>query len=90
MIIEDITQNLVEKQVWARKGDRIVRKHRCTSGPRSGRLVSDPSKCHSPINIKKRVQMKKTRASKGAKMARKAKKTKRINPASKKVKRLNK
>jgi len=90
MLIEDIVDTLVEKQVWARKGNSIIKKTRCVSGPRSGRLVSDPSKCQSPINIKKRIQMKKTRATKGAKMARRAKKTKRINPASKKIKRLNK
>lgn len=90
MLIEDITHSIVERQVWARKGNNITRKTRCGSGPRKGKLVSDPAKCHEPINIKKRIQMKKTRATKGAKMTRKAKKTKRINPASKKIKRLNK
>ena len=90
MLIEDITSKLIEKKVWARKGNTIVRKTRCTSGPRKGRNVSDPSQCHKPINVKKRIQMKKTRAAKGNRMTRKAKKTKRINPASIKLRRLNK
>jgi len=40
--------------------------------------------------MKKRFQLKKTKARLGSKMARKAKKTKRFNPASKRVRALNK
>jgi hypothetical protein len=39
--------------------------------------------------MKKRVRLKLTKARLGAKMTRKAKKTKRINPASKRVKAMN-
>lgn len=86
MIIQDIT----EKQVWGRKGTKLVRKYRCTSGARKGRTVSKISQCFAAPNIKKKSQMKRLRARLGGKMMRKAKKTKRMNPASKQLKRLNK
>jgi len=86
MIIQDIT----EKQVWGRKGTKLVRKYRCTSGTRKGRTVSKISQCFAAPDIKKKSQMKRLRARLGAKMVRKAKKTKRMNPASKQLKRLNK
>tara|TARA_B000000565_G_scaffold255758_1_gene237690 strand:- start:155334 stop:155813 length:480 start_codon:yes stop_codon:yes gene_type:complete len=77
------------RRVWSRVGDTVVRKFRCTSGLRKGRIVSDPATCHKPIDIKKRVTMKRNQATKGRTMSRKAKRTKRINPASKRVARLN-
>ena len=86
MLIQDIT----EKQVWGRRGTKLVRKYRCTSGARKGRTVAKIAQCFAAPNIKKKTQMKKVRARLGAKMARKAKRTKRMNPASKLVAKLNK
>jgi len=86
MLIQDIT----EKQVWGRRGTKLVRKYRCTSGARKGRTVAKMAQCFAAPNIKKKTQMKKVRARLGAKMARKAKRTKRMNPASKLVAKLNK
>jgi|TARA_B110000503_G_scaffold142038_1_gene237520 hypothetical protein len=84
-------QPVVEAQlVWARKGNKIVRKYRCSVGQRAGRVVSDPSQCGKPIDIKKRMVLRKTKARMGSKMTRKALKTKRMNPASKAIQRLNK
>jgi hypothetical protein len=48
------------------------------------------SQCFAAPDPKKRMQMKKTRARLGSRMMRKARKTKRINPASKRVQALNK
>lgn len=87
MLINEI---LTEKQVWARSGQQIVRKYRCTGGKRTGRVVSTPSACFSPIDIKKRIELKKTKSRLGSKMIRKARKTKRVNPASKRLQSLNK
>jgi hypothetical protein len=81
---------LSEKQVWARAGKAVVRKYRCSGGKRHGRVVSSMSKCYAPINIKKRLDLRKTKAKQGKRMTRKSLKTKRINPASKRVQRLNK
>jgi hypothetical protein len=84
-------QPVVEAQlVWARKGSKVVRKFRCTVGQRKGRVVSDPSQCAKPIDLKKRLTLRKTKAKMGARLSKKAQRTKRINPASKAVQRLNK
>lgn len=79
-----------EKQVWARSGKKVVRKYRCTSGSRKGRTVAKFSQCFAVPDVKKRVKFKQVRARLGTRMARKAKRTKRINPASRRVQALNK
>jgi hypothetical protein len=83
------TDDLEEGQTWARSGKKVVRKYRCSSGPRKNRVVAKMAQCFAATDIKKRMNFKKTKARLGAKMARKAKKTKRINPASKRVQSLN-
>jgi len=95
MLVEDIVNNnepttLVEtKMVWAKKGGKVARKYRCTFGNRKGRVVSDPSQCSKPVDMKKRFTLRRTKAQKGSRMTRKAQRTKRTNPASKMVKALN-
>ena len=84
------SQELDEKQVWARSGKKTERKYRCTAGRRKGRVVAKMSQCYAPLNIKASVRFKQTKRRLGSKMARKAKKTKRVNPASKRLKTLNK
>jgi hypothetical protein len=78
------------KLVWARKGKQLTRKFRCTVGKRAGRVVSNPTQCSAPFDLKKRFTLKRTKAIKGARMARKAKRTKKFNPASRMVQKLNK
>ena len=78
------------KVVFARRGKSITKKFRCTTGKRQGRVVASPQQCSAPIDLKKRFVMKRTKASKGKRMTRKAQRTKRINPASKIVAQLNK
>ena len=91
MLIKEVTSSdLTEKQIWGRKGSKIVRKYRCVSGKRKGRIVSQMSACFAAPNMKKKISMKKTRARLGGKMMRKAKRTKRTNPASRTLARLNK
>ena len=90
MILRELFENLSERQVWAKSGKKVVRKFRCTSGPRKGRTVSNLGQCFAAPDAKKRAKLKLTRARLGAKMTRKAKKTKRINPASRMVRALNK
>lgn len=81
---------LNEKQVWARSGKQVVRKYRCAGGKRHGRVVSSPSQCFAAIDIKKRLTLKKTKAKLGKKLVRRAKKTKRTNPASRRIAAMNK
>ena len=87
----DNTTHVVEAVlVWARKGNKLTRKYRCVVGQRAGRLVTNPAQCGAPIDIKKRMVLKKTKARMGKRMARKAQRTKKFNPASRALKRLNK
>lgn len=90
MLVQEITLPLEEKQIWARSGKKVVRKYRCTSGQRKGRIVSRIGQCFAAPNIKAKIRLKKTRARLGARMARKARRTKRVNPASIRVQQLNK
>jgi len=77
------------KVVFARRGKTVARKFRCTVGKRKGRVVSSPQQCVAPIDLKKRFVMKRTKASQGKRMMRKAQRTKRTNPASKIIAKLN-
>ena len=93
MRLDDLTEEdslLETRMVWRRSGKTVKRAVRCTSGRRKGRVVSNPSQCTKPINLKKRLTLKRTKAKMGARMARKARRTKRLNPASKRVRSLNK
>jgi len=74
---------------WAKRGKKVVRKYRCTSGFRKGRVVANPGQCFAAPDIKKRIKLKMTKARLGSRMARKAKRTKKVNPASKRVAALN-
>lgn len=78
------------KVVFAKRGNAITRKYRCMVGPRRGRVVGNPNQCAAPIDLKKRFILKRTKASKGARMSKKALRTKKFNPASKIVAQLNK
>lgn len=89
MFLRELIQ-LDEKQVWAKRGQKVVRKFRCTSGPRTGRVVSDVGQCYAAPDIEKRLRLKMTKARLGGKMARKARRTKRVNKASIAVRKLNK
>ena len=80
---------LTEGMAWTKRGNKVVRKFRCTSGRRKSRVVSSPAQCFAAPDVKKRIKLKMTKARLGARMARKARKTKRINPASKRVAALN-
>ena len=90
MLLRELTSSLDEKRVWAKSGKKVVRKYRCSGGRRHGRVVSKIQQCFAAPDMKKRFAMKKTKARLGAKMARKARKTKRVNPASRRVQALNK
>ena len=77
------------RMVWRKMGSTVKRAVRCTSGRRKGRVVSKPSQCSAPINMKKRMTLKRTKARMGKRISRKANRTKRLNPASRRLKSLN-
>ena len=78
------------KIAWGRVGNKVVKKFRCSGGRRHGRIVSHPSQCHKPVDIKKRVKFRQTKLAKGLRMKRKREKKKKRNPASLRVQRMNK
>ena len=77
------------RMVWRKMGKKIKRAVRCTTGRRKGRVVSNPSQCSAPINMKKRMVLKRTKAKMGKRLSRKANRTKRLNPASRRLRQLN-
>lgn len=89
---KDTTNQLNEgpKIAWARVGNKVVKKYRCSGGPRHGRIVANPTQCNKPMDLKKRLKFKQTKLAKGARMARKSRRTKRRNPASLRIQRMNK
>ena len=89
LLREFFIDQIDEKQVWAKKAKVSHEDIVGGSGRRKGRIVSKMQQCYAPLNIKQSVRLKQTKKKLGAKMARKANKTKRTNPASKRLKQLN-
>lgn len=87
MLLRELIEGVTT--IFGKKGSKNVRKYRCTSGPRKGRIVAKPSTCSAPMNVKASVSMKKTRRSKGKTPSIKASRTKRTNPASVRLRSLN-
>tara|TARA_Y100001937_G_C7003626_1_gene277647 strand:+ start:319 stop:606 length:288 start_codon:yes stop_codon:yes gene_type:complete len=92
MRLEEFTEEpiLEARMVWRRMGNKVKRAIRCTSGRRKGRVVSNASQCNAPIDMKKRLMLKRTKSRLGTRMARRAQRTKRMNPASRRLRTLNK
>lgn len=78
------------RMVWRKMGNVVKRAVRCTSGRRKGRIVAKAAQCGAPIDFKKRLTLKKTKAKMGARMARKSKRSKKYNPISRRVASMNK
>lgn len=78
------------KQVWGRSGGKLKRKFRCMSGHRKGRVVANAAQCFQPIDIQKRLTLRKTKARMGPRLARKSRRTKKFNPISRRLQSLNK
>lgn len=90
LLREFFIDQIDEKQVWARSGKKVVRKYRCSGGRRHGRIVAKIAQCYAAPDVKKRTRLKIMKARLGTRLAKKTKRTKRINPASRRVQQLNK
>jgi hypothetical protein len=73
-----------------RSKSKPTMKFRCTTGPRQSRLVNDPKQCFAHPDVAKSQRMKKTRARTANIQARRTKRTKRLNIASRILRQLNK
>lgn len=80
------------RMVWKRnpKTGGVSIKWRCESGPRKGRTVPAVKDCSGAPDVAQAQRMKVTRQRTKVRQARKAKKTKRVNPASRLASMLNK
>lgn len=74
---------------WKRRGNKVLRQFRCTSGQRKGRIVASPSQCFKPIDIKKRLTLRKMKARLGKRAIRKSGRTKKFNPVSRRARTMN-
>tara|TARA_Y100000389_G_scaffold189657_1_gene213657 strand:+ start:1016 stop:1330 length:315 start_codon:yes stop_codon:yes gene_type:complete len=63
MFIREITEGFIT--TWGRNKGGIVRRYRCTDGPKKGRVVAKPQTCTSRTNSQKSNTLKRTRAMKG-------------------------
>jgi len=78
------------RMVWKRSPrGKLDLKWRCETGPRAGRTVPKVMDCSAAPDIAQAQRFKKTRAKTKIRQARRTKRTKRINPASRLVQRLN-
>ena len=58
LITEIISADISEKQIWGRRGKKLVRKYRCTGGRRKNRIVANMAQCFAAPNMKARMSMK--------------------------------
>lgn len=87
MLINEITEGFV--QAWGRKpSGKMVRRYRCTSGKKKGRVVANPSTCATAISPKKSAVLKRTKNIRGPAQSVKRKITMR-RPTSKRIRSAN-
>lgn len=77
------------KQVWGRSKKGLVRRYRCTDGPKKGRVVAKPSTCGTSVGQQKSANLKATRRTKGKAQGIKRSLTMK-RPTSKRIQRMNK
>lgn len=89
MIIEEIVE-ASGTNAWKKVGSKNVRRFRCTYGPRKGRVMSSPAACNAPINYKKSVKLKQTKSKLGSTGNVRIRRTKKYDPASRRLRSLHK
>jgi translation elongation factor EF-Tu-like GTPase len=90
--ISDVELEMIEEgyvQIAGRSGNKIVRKFRCTTGARRGRIVSKPSTCSAPKNVRSSINIKKAKRRTGSLMKVQAARTKRARKTTQRLKKLN-
>lgn len=76
-------------QIMGRKGNRLVRKYRCTAGSRKGRIVADPATCNKPKRVKSSINIKKAKARRSSAMKVASARTKRARGTTQRLTRIN-
>lgn len=87
--VDEDGEVLTEAQrAYKRRDRKIIKMYRCTSGPKKGKVVSDPKVCVQRKDPKKKRQGKKVMREKKGIIQRKSKRSKK-QAMSKLVKRMN-
>ncbi|SVA33211.1 uncharacterized protein METZ01_LOCUS86065 [marine metagenome] len=93
MKVSEITDGILTEgiqQIWGRQKGKVVRKFRCTSGSRKGRIVAKPETCNAAKNIGSMITMKKARRLRNPVLQVKSSRRKRTGVASQRIASLNK
>jgi len=88
MKINEITEGVTT--AWRRSGTGNSRKFRCKSGPRKGRVMASPASCNKPIDTKKKATLTRTKSRMGPQRKFKNKLTRKRDPYSRRLQKLNK
>lgn len=88
LLNEIITEGAL--QIAGRRGGKIVRKYRCTSGSRKGRIVAKPETCNKPKRVSSSINIKKAKAKRGSAMKIASARTKRAGGLTKRLTQINK
>lgn len=87
MKLKEITEAV--STAFKRSGTKNTRKFRCKSGPRKGRVMASPASCNKPMNYKRSASLKKTKSKLGKQRSFRSALTRTRNPASRRLKKLN-
>jgi hypothetical protein len=87
MKIDEIVEGFV--RVMGRRGGKLVHRYRCTAGGKKGKIFADPATCSSPKSIKKARDFKIAKSKRPSSIKFKTARTKRMNPASRQLQRIN-
>jgi len=88
MRLQELTEGAI--QITGHRGQKLVRKYRCTSGSRKGRIVAKPETCNKPKRVKSSINIKKAKARRGSAMKVASARTKRASGFTKRLTRINK
>jgi hypothetical protein len=88
MKIAEIKEGVIG--IWGKTKGKLVRKYRCTSGTRKGRIVAKPATCNATKRVSSAINIKRTKAKKGSVMQVRSGRTKRASGLSKRLATANK
>ena len=86
-IAEIITEGIIP--IFGRSKGKVVRKYRCTSGTRKGRIVAKPATCNAAKKVSSMITMKKARRARSSVLQIKSSRRKRTGATSKRIAKLN-
>jgi hypothetical protein len=88
LIDEIVVENY--KIVMSKKGNQVVRKYRCLSGQKKCKTYASPTTCSTAKNLTKSRRFTNLLSKRGGDFRRKSRITKKTNPASIHLKKINK